>query len=501
MNNHTFVTRQFHLWPFYGFRWRGFLPTYSINVNSEAVTFSLNGRLLRSFKPENVCLAHFKNTWFGAGRLKLRFAHENEKLRADDEFCYLLKHICYLNPESLDEAIKCFKEANVKCFRPEAVSLKNGKMWMSGDKVVKYRNWWFFMAIYWHKILYPLVTDYPGWWLIYKYYTAIDSSKLKYFYTQKSIIPFRNPVLITGGNDFFRTRAFNNNDINKLKQNVIANGAKLGEISNAIFKDKFTMKVIFSPSLWFTSSSIGLGDEGVSYNLKTIKTSDNLFIPYDKINYVTSTGSWYQRTRELFLFGEQNILPRKRFMKDDVKRLIEELREKGIRKLEGRRFSESYHTTVWGILFCILTLSIWHWIVVAFTKSRKSIIIGEESCVWNGETWLIDFDTWERHKPKNNKLYAGNCSDCKAICYYKKHWYYLWGIVYIWASPRNLRLFAFEAGQDTEDYDLEMGKVWFWNAWRLRKEMEANGFKSDKECTKSYKKWIKTFRARHKTKK
>ena len=470
MNNQTFVTKQFHLWPFYGFKWRGFLPTYSIDVSSEDINFSINGRTFKSVNIEDVCLAHFVKTWFGYGKIKLRFATRNDSYQDNDEERHFLsKYVCYLNPNSLDQAILSFKEANVKCFRPESVTLKNGRMWMCGDKVINYQRGFF-----------------------ERYYCALNTSGLKYFYTQKSLIPFMNPVLITGARSNLRIRFLRNNDINKLKQNVIANGAKLGDVSNSSFEDTFSMKVIFSPSLWFTSSSIGLGDEGITYNLKTFKTTDHLFIPYEKVNYATSTGSWYQRTRELFIFGEQNIIPSKRFKKEDAKRIIEELREKGVEKLEGRSFSESYHTSAWGILLCILTLSIWHWIVVAFTKNRKSIMIGDEALVWNGETWLIDFNKFKRYKPNEKiKIYAGKASDCRAFYYIKKHWYSLWGYVYIWAHPTNLRVLAWEAAQHSQDYDLEMGKVWFWNAKRIRKELEANGFKSDQNNNKLYKGWVK----------
>ncbi len=469
MEKIKYVTKQFHLWPFYGLRWRGFLPTYSIEINDSEIEFRFNNHFINRYKPEDICLAVISNTWFGYGKTKIGFAEEyNSVEKRGNQWHFLRKYNCYLSPESLDQAIQSFKEANVKCFKQEAVSLRDGNLWMCADKVVEYEG------------------------ISKKNYWALDTSELKYFYTQRSMIPFAKPVLITGSDHVLRIKKLNRNDVEILKQHVIDNGAMLGDISNASFTDTFSMKVLYSPSLWFTSSSIGLSDKGVTYNLKTFRTTDNIFIPYEKINFATSTGSWYQRTRSLFIFGEQNILPRKRFKIDDVKRIVEELREKGVSKLEGSCFPESYHSSVWGIIFCFLTVGLWHCIVMAATKRRNSIMIGDKIFGWDGDLWLIDFDNKQRVKPDQKiKLYAGNVSDIKSIYYYKKHWFHLWGSLYIWTRPRNLRTLAYEASQEKQDYDLEMSKVWFWNVKQIRKELVDNGFERNADSDKDYRIWVK----------
>lgn len=469
-----FSTKQFHLWPFYnGFNWMGFLPTHTISVGDNEISFLINGKDVERFSPQEVEGAHFFKTWFGWGKTKVGFStkkNKSEKEKRGDCWYFLSNDYSYVSSSNQNNLIQSFKEIHTKCFDEKGLSLRNGKLWMCNEYVVEYGG-----------------NNEIAYW-------ALEIPELKYFYSEKSMIPWKKPVLVTGSDHPLRIKKLSTNDVAKLKQHVIGNGAKLGEISNATFHHAFSFGVIFHPSQWFTSCSIGLGDEGVSFSQKTFKTNDNLFLPYDKINFALSTGSWYNLTRKLYIYGEQNIIPKRRFSSGDAKRIINELREKGIGQFEGKELTESYHSSWVGVLLCIVTLGIWHLIVMMFSKKRKSIIIGEEVFAWNGDLWQMDPDNYRREKTKEGlKFFVGKADDIKDIYYYKKHWYHLWGYVFIWVHPSNIRSLAYEADQMSQDYDLEMGKVYSSTAKEIVQYLKEKGFRQDSERHSLYKKWIKHF--------
>ena len=91
------------------------------------------------------------------------------------------------------------------------------------------------------------------------------------------------------------------------------------------------------------------------------------------------------------------------------------------------------------------------------------------------------------------KFFAGKADDIKDIYFYKKHWYHFWGYIFIWVRPSNIRSLAYEADQMTQDYDLEMGKIYSSTASKIKSLFKENGYIQNSERHKSYKKWIKHF--------
>lgn len=480
-----YSAKQFHLWPFYkGYNWMGFLPTHGITVSDNEISFLINGKEVEKFSPQEVEAANVFSTWLGLGKTKVGFStkkYKSEKEKRGNHWYVLSNDYGYVCPEKQDELIQSLQEIQTKCFNKNSVSLRDGNLWMGNEYVIEYdKNWEY---LFW---IIPLYSTQNFW--------ALEIPELKYYYSEKSIWPWKKPVLVTGSNHPLRIKKLNSDDIAKLKQHVIDNGAKLGDISKKTFKHAFSFNVIFHPSLWFTSSTIGLGDEGVNFSQKTYKTNDNLFLSYDKINFAISTGSWYNWTRKLYIYGEQNIIPKRRFSSGDAKRIVNELREKGIGELEGEEFSESYHSSWIGVLLSIVTIGIWHIITMVFSKKRKSINIGEELFAWDGQLWLIDPEKYRREKPKNNmKFFAGKTNDIRDFYYYKKHWYHLWGYVFIWVHPSNIRSLAYEAHQLSQDYDLEMGKVYFWSASKIKSLLKEAGYEENSNRHKLYKSWVKHF--------
>ena len=474
----VYSTKQFHLWPFVGFfRWRGFYPTYAVTVDNDSVILERDGNKIHSFQSSEIEACTLSKTWFGLGKLKMALFYKSsnyEKDKRGDQWYFFINEFTYVNKEDKDKLISAFKRAEVKCFNSKSVSLRDDMLRMSNEYIVEYDG-----------------DSKDSFW-------ALSIPEIKYYYTQNSIIPFRKPILITGADHSLRIKKLSHYDVEALKQHLIDNGARLGEISNKTFHDAWYLSVLFNPKQWFTHVSVGMGDEGITYSQKTFKTNDNIFLPYDKVNFAISKKKWFWFfTRRLIIFGEQNIIPKRRLYAGDAKRIVEELREKGVSEFEGESFSESYHTSGWGVLLSILTIGIWHILVMLFSKKRKAIMVGEKKLAWDGKVWVINFDNYCREKPKNKlHFYAGNVSDVRAVCYRKKHWYHLWGHLYIWVHPSNIRAIAYEASQYEQDYDLEMGKIFSGTYNRILSALENAGFEEDSELNNIYKKWIRHLEAK-----
>lgn len=454
MEQKEFSTRQFHLWPFYGFlKWMGFFPEHSIIVNENAITLQINGKEIRTLSPEGIEAAHFFSTWYGLGKTKLGLSSKQgkyEKEKRGDCWYFLTNYFGYVSPNDQDALIDSFKEAHVKCFNETSISLRGGSLWMGRDYVVEYYN-----------------NKAKGYW-------ALAIPELKYFYTEKSLKPWKKPILVTGSDHPMRIANLNGADVDNLKLHIINSGAKFGDINDSAFSHAFSPSIIFHPSLWFTSSTIGLGDEGVSFTQKTFKTNDNIFLPYEKIYYAISPASWYNMTRKIYIYGEQNIIPKRRFSSSDAVRIINELREKGIGQIEGEEFSASHHSSWIGILLSIVTLGIWHIFVVFFFKKPKSITIGEEKFVWHGKYMLLDGNNLKCKKPVGMEDFVvGNISDIEHTNYHKKHWWHLWGSLLIRTRLTNIRSAAYEAAQFTAtSYELQMAKIYFWRASKIISSIE-----------------------------
>ncbi len=470
MDPKTFSTKQFHLWPFYnGFHWRGFMPTYTISVGEQEIVFSINGKSFESFSPSDVEATQISKTWFGLGSNKIGLStRASSSMNERGDHWYLLRNeYCYFEPNTQEEIIIAFRDIKTKCFKDSSVSLKDGTLWMSSDFIIEYDGKG--KDIFW----------------------ALEIPSVKYYYTQRSIIPFLKPILVTGSNYALRIEKLNSTDIAQLKQHIIVNGALLGDISNVSYSSVFSIDNLWKPKLWFSSATIGLGDKGINFSQKTFKTSENIFLPYDKVFFATSASKWYRNSSQLFIFGEQNIVPLKKFRVYEAKRIIEELREKGIGKIEGPSFSESYFSSAWGVIFSILTLGLLYCFVSVFSN-RKTMVIGENSFIWNGDTWLMDLESFYREKNKEKqKFFVGNISEIESVFYIKKRWYHLWGTLYIWLHPNNIRSLAYEGSQDSQDYDIEMGKIFTGTANKIIKMFEEGGYEEDSSLSKMYKNWVK----------
>ena len=60
----------------------------------------------------------------------------------------------------------------------------------------------------------------------------------------------------------------------------------------------------------------------------------------------TYESKWYWLfTKHFTIYGEQNIIPTKRYSKNDVDEIKDKLEAVGVKDMEGETYTPSYHTS------------------------------------------------------------------------------------------------------------------------------------------------------------
>lgn len=494
MNNSiSYSSKAFHLWPFglvgqhlnlRKFLWRGFVEKTQVTINdSEFIIQYRNEEWTYPIKDLEFCIK--KNRWFRLGNPKIIIGSKECSGHKDSNEHWLWVDYCYINKADYDIFMNVLKSKEPKCFSPDSLMVETTAAWYRVDKLLTGNR----DSLWLNKQHAISSVD------AIRHNLCIDIDKIKYFYTKGLL----SNSLYIGDNDIYISlQNVNNQNIKVVQEYILNNGGNIAADADMQYEDCWTPNVLFSPSLWFTHSWIGFTPEGIVYKQKTFKTNDNLFLPYEKVNLATYTSKWsWLFTKDISIYGEQNILPKKRFSKEDVAAIQQKLEEKGIYELEGESFSPSYHTSWFGILLSIITGSIYHWIVVAFyiVSKRNKMVIGSEKAAWTGRVYGFTADKedhWDRKEMKNLTSLVLEGKDVRSVVFLKKRWYHLWGYIYIWARPYNIR-WDNETYQSSVDYDLEMGKIWSWKATNIRKKLENAGYEKNNDRDKFYKKWAKHF--------
>jgi hypothetical protein len=456
-NKTMFRTKHFHFCPIVndikGLGWRGFLPTYQLEIDSEKAVLSRNGKNLDTYELNHIEACMMKTPYMGLSRnKKIRFAKLNKKTDSTQNSYYFDMRAFYVNKDKINEFINVLKSMDAKCCSTKSIVLSSGNVYMGPDYVIEYGK---------DEI------DHKG----------ISTKDIKFYFTKKSsILPWsKKRELITGANEHIKIEGVESADIKKFEKYIVENGAKFGGDNNKSYQDRFTLSQLIHPSLWFTKSNIGLGEEGVSFSQKTFKTNDNVYLPYSKINYISADKKWYNLfTRKVKIYGEQNITPKRPYSSSDVKEIVETLNKRGIIKFSGETFKSSYHGNLLGALF---------------TSKRNTLTIDSKKIGWIGSIYILNDDE-EKKKTSKDKAFAGGINDICYAVYKKKHWWNLRGNFFMLVRPHNIRELSGDAHQDSFYYDFELYKIWSGTASDIKERLTNGGYVEDEEC-QWFKKWCK----------
>ncbi len=299
--------------------------------------------------------------------------------------------------------------------------------------------------------------------------------QIKFFYTKG----FFSHDLYLGARGAIRVDNVSSGDKAAIESHLKNNGAKIALDSLADYNDVFTLGDLFKVKNWFVSSTISVTKNGIKMTQKTFKTNDNIYLPFEKINFAeTYGGHSLFGARHIRIYGEQHIMPIRKYSKSATKEILKCLEEHGIHAVKGEKFSPSYHSSWIGILLSIVTLSIWHWIVVFFTSSKKrnglTLDATQKKASWEGPLYVVFKEKNEDPKKDDGSKLTFELSDLEGIIYYKKHWYHLWGYLCLTVHP-----YSFRDDQMSKDYTFLLGKCWSWKAKHAISQFVACGHKRD----------------------
>lgn len=400
------------------------------------------GLLRPKFSVGSACWYNFKYNWVNFWVLNVKATYDEIKTARD-----ILKK---------KEAI-CYKEGSsvvtttvpLWCIWSRLFSDKDS-LWMNPEHVISDRR--------------------IGW-----LHHGIIIPQIKFFYTKGLF----SHDLYLGAKGTIRLDNISSKDKTTIEQHLKENGAKIALDSIADYNDVFTLGDIFKVKNWFVSSTISITKNGIKMTQKTFKTNDNIFLPYDKINFAeTYGGHSLLGARHIRIYGEQHIMPIRKYSKSATKEILKCLDEHGIHAVKGEKFTPSYHSSWIGILLSIVTLSIWHWIVVFFTSSKKrnglTLDATQKKASWEGPLYVVWKEKNEDPKKDDGSKLTFEVSDLEGIIYYKKHWYHLWGYLCL-----NVHPYSFRNDQMSKDYTFLLGKCWSWKAKYAISQFVECGHKRD----------------------
>lgn len=496
-NSIKFTSRTFHWWPFsltdvhFPGLWRGFVEQNNITLTDTNITVSYTKKEIGKFslpiKDLEYCIREKKflklklsGLSLGNTRVSIGGGECGDRIRKNGNISY---DRFYIDFDEYADFIDALKARNPLCFSPNAILVKAQARWYRIDQLLSgNRN------TLWMNARHSISSEDVRWG------RCIKNEEIKFFFTRGVI--FNNLYI---GSDERKISLSNvkKEDVS-IAQNFIRNhGGNIAGEAQESYTDAWSPSVIFRPSLWFAHSSIGFTDKGVVYNQKTFKTNDNIFLPYEKINTVTYESKWYWPfTIHLTIFGEQNINPVKSYSRSDVEEIKEKLKKEGVKDISGKKYTPSCHSSWFGILLSILTLSLYHCLVAAYKglRRRNTLVLGKGKIVWHGTVYGCS-SFIEGSKRKNLKDLSTlflDVNDIVDVVYIKKHWYHIWGGLFIWTHPRNIRAGyggELSKNQNSVEYDLELCKIWSSDAKKIISSLEDMGFTQHEEEHKIYKRW------------
>ena len=170
-----------------------------------------------------------------------------------------------------------------------------------------------------------VVCDKTSWW---DWQHGVIIPQIKFLYTKG----FFAHDLYLGARGAIRVDNVSSRDKTAIEQHLKNNGAKIALDSLADYHDVFTLGDLFKVKNWFVSSTISVTKNGIKMTQKTFKTNDNIYLPFEKINFAeTYGGHSLLGARHIRIYGEQHIMPIRKYSKSATKEILKCLEEHGIR--------------------------------------------------------------------------------------------------------------------------------------------------------------------------
>lgn len=440
----------------------GFISRQTIRISDSELQIT-EGKYSATIPVKELEYVVRKNRWFNLGNPEINIGWSGN---SDDSAYMLSGNWFYISKEDYENLINAIKAAKPICYKEDALIIDRSQSLFMNPK---------------HVISSKEVGRYHAW--------KVNAEDVKYVYSAGVL---SKNLYVGSDATLLKMKGCKDADVTAALDYLSTYNENFRETAAEYHTDAFHPSVIYTPKLWFTHSKMGFTEKGILYNQKTFKTNDNIFIPYDKVNLAIFQRNWlWPFAQKVEIFGEQNILPSRKYSNSAISAIKDELDKRSVGKFDGQCYTPSYLSRWWGVL---LSVTIVYYLVVRLLKSvskRNKLYVSNQSVLWTGEVYAFNPEEGDGRNKLSQSSVLVRAEDVRAVVYVKEKWYHLWGYLCIWAHPSNIRAFAEEASQSSTDYDLKMGKVWSGQASSIRSAIASAGFSEDSDRQKFYKKWAK----------
>ena len=188
----------------------------------------------------------------------------------------------------------------------------------------------------------------------------VTCQEVAFFNIQKGI--FKKPKLYFGHINQITCKAPDSVFSNRLLEHVKRNDAKIGKQIGEVYRDSCPFS--------FTHETIAFNDEAIIYTQTKLRSSETMYIPFDKIGLVYASSG--MRTKHLTIAGEMHVVTKKKFKNAVLKQLIDELKKAGVSvSVEGESFRTS---RLW-----------FRWL--AFWRKDATLTVGEKNLFISPGKW------------------------------------------------------------------------------------------------------------------
>lgn len=451
-----FRSKTLHLLPFGGHRfWRGFKTEQSVTITDAEITIR-DGAYTATIPTDQLEYVQRENRFFNLRNPKIYVGYFDEAAQSykGDWF--------YISKSDYKTLITVLKSKNTICYAPHSIEVKkrnNDRFWLNPYRIFSSND-----------IRSKGVDCY------------VRTADVKYIYETGM---WWKHVFIGGDDGYAELDWAQKGLYAKAKEYIMLHSKNLRDMPEVSYKNCWSFNVLYSPSLWFSRSEIGFADDGVVYMQRTFKTNETIFMPYDKINMgLTGKGLF---SRKLKIYGEQNILPKRKYSTSTTKKILEELERRGVSLANGNTYTPSIFRHGWEVPISIVIVPVIIRCIINLFKKRSEITITKKVAVCQGEMYY----SGSFSKSKDTNL-AFECKDVCSVIYRKKHWYHWWGYLAILVHPSNIRAFAGEASQASHRYIFVMHKVWSGTASSIENSLTSAGYTAD-DSDSDFENWFEDY--------
>ena len=170
--------------------------------------------------------------------------------------------------------------------------------------------------------------------------SEIDSIPIKFtaFFVRTKPLLFGNDGIYCGYHRQINIKSINSKLADEFNEWCVARAPRLqatGDTYRSSVWPKF-----YSLDCWIHRDQLCLTDEAIVYTRKTLRKDEMTYLPYERVNLFMVGSGWF--TRSIYLFGEQNIIPKYCFKVESTNAIKAMMETKMIKSVNGENYKSSW---------------------------------------------------------------------------------------------------------------------------------------------------------------